>query len=104
MNSITVTGFVHVKPTESYEGAKGFKYYVLPYDGGDVSCWGVCVGPISVEYALPEGYSVQDECVRQAVAELKRNKDDALKAYRDTCARIDERLAKLQAIGNEVAA
>lgn len=58
------------------------------------------VGPVSIDYTMPAGWNQ----TAAQIAVQEQRKADALAAYQATVADANERLAKLQAIGCEVAA
>ena len=58
------------------------------------------VGPFTVPFTVPEGWSPQ----AAQVAALQAKRDAAAKVFADTVRAIDEQISKLTAIGCEVAA
>lgn len=96
----TITQYVYMREdyTADFSG-KEWAPSIYPYalmDGADR----ILIGPINVDVVIPDDF----DPVPKQVAALEAEKLEALKAYQKSVADINERLAKLQAIGNEVPA
>ena len=104
---VKVTGHLYAEQlTYARRGRKAgdFECTVLPYVSSDPGVWGVYLGPIEFTHTLPEGLDLAAEMVRQKIASLQAEKDEAGRVYAAKVKDINNQLAKLQAITCEVAA
>ena len=96
--SIVIKGWVYADALAPFDkGYPGFRTYVLPYQS-DCTTWGVCVGRIEHRHELPEGMDIKAEGIRQKVAALQREKEEAGQEFARKVANINQQLAELQAI------
>lgn len=98
MATVRIKGFVHYSREQSnFTDEKRPDVYVLPYRCDD-DTFGVCVGEIDTEYALPEGFDLKAEAIRQRVMALRRQREEAVREHARRLAGIDQQLANLEAI------
>ena len=96
--SIVIKGWVYASELQPYDkGYPGFSTYVLPYES-ELSVFGVKVGQIEHRYELPEGFDMKAEALRQRIAALQREKEEAGQEFARKVANINKQLAELQAI------
>ena len=93
--TVTLKGFVHVR--DDYTGTPTYTIF-----GTDMSSnkWaGLCCGPASFEYTIPDTFNP----VAAESAALKARRRELADEFSRAVADINERLSKLQAIGYEAA-
>ena len=93
--TVTLKGFVHVR--DDYTGTP--TYTMFSTDMSSNKWAGLCCGPASFEYTIPDTFNP----VAAETASLEKQKNELTADFANSVARINERLSKLQAIGNEVA-
>ena len=94
-----VTGFLHAINDSMQDG---LKFYVLPYKSDAADVFGVVIGEVEFDHKIPDGMVIEDEIVRCKIAALEAERQKAVTQYLQTLQRINERLAKLQALTNDV--
>lgn len=99
MSTIRIKGWVYAEvDRHGIRGEQGgIVCHVLPYKSQD-AIWGACVGEIDVPYTLPEGFNVEDACLRARITELQAEKEEAGRDFAEKVARINRQLSELQAI------
>jgi hypothetical protein len=94
---VTVEGHVYAKRDEWNDNETTFSLLGWKSDGDH---FGIYVGPVTVTYELPAGWNP----VAAELAALEAEKRAALDAYQASVTRINERIARLTAITNQVEA
>lgn len=97
MSTLTRTIHLYAK-SQTY--ADGIDYWCSQTSGLDVKQFGRVIASAEVTFEIPDDLSP----VAMAIEELEAEKADAAEKFRATMAAINDRLSKLQAISNEVAA
>ena len=92
----TITKTIHLY-AKAKRYADGIEYWVSECDSLDVDSFGRLVASTSATFDAPEL-----NAVAMAIEELEAEKAKAAAEFGATVMRINERLAKLQAITNEV--
>lgn len=98
---VKVTG--HLYAEQLTYGRRGrqageFECTVLPYVSTATDTWGVYLGPVEFTHTLPEGLDLAAEMVRQKIASLQAEKDEAGRVYAAKVKDINTQLSKLQAL------
>jgi hypothetical protein len=94
-----VTGFLHA--IDNAYSEKGLTFYVLPYKSDASDVFGVPIGEVEFDHKIPDNLLIADEIVRWKIAALEAERQKAVTQYFQTLQRINERLAKLQALTND---
>lgn len=89
MKTVTIKAFVY-----ELDWGSGDKQYV-PFTSDDMGDkWHTLVGPVEINYTIPDGYNH----TAQKLAALEAEKAKVREAYQAKVAEINERIGKLQAI------
>ena len=101
MTTVTVKGFVYRTEEMNYKTFGMEPRYHLYNSGGmDATIFGLTVGPYAFEYEIPAEFNPVAVEVAALETKLRALDDEHMR----TRAEINEKLAKLQAIGCEVTA
>lgn len=98
MSTITRTVYLYAK-VKNY-GDRGFEYWTGNSDSLTAKDFGRCIASAEVAFSVPDDL----DPVAMEIDELNAQKAEAARAFQMTMAAINDRLAKLQAITNEVPA
>lgn len=95
-----IKGFLYAQEHRDYlSGVTSVRHYVMPWQDADPtgSSFGACLGP--VEFTVDVDVVDITSAMRAAeIRHLQKQRDDAARLFADTTARINRRLAELQAI------
>lgn len=90
MERVTIKGYVHCRP--GYDGKPEYGFYST--DMSHVDGFGICIGPVQFEYAVPAEFNA----VAAQVSALEKQRDAISKEFADKVRKLNERIAKLLAI------
>jgi hypothetical protein len=102
VTTITVKGYLYAERNRYGNDKEPYRFNVAPWDS--MTACGALLGPVEFRYTLPGGTDLGASVVAAEIAMLQAERDKAARDFADTVKRIDEQLAKLLAIGNEVQA
>lgn len=107
---LTIKGYVYVEETMQYRDDDGKAIYPPRkafragfYSSGDLdlAVFGACMGPSEFVVEVPDADTVRGMMMRAQLDSLTKAREEAAREFAATVRKIDERIAKLTAIGME---